>query len=229
VTERIAQFTELAAIAIANTESRAELIASRARVVAAGDDMRRRIERDLHDGAQQRLVTLALELQSLKATIPEAETLHTAIGDVASGIHSILDDLRELSRGIHPAVLSKGGLAPALKTLARRSAIPVELDVRTPFRAPEPIEVAVYYVVAEALTNVAKHAQASLATVDVEVLDGGVRASVSDNGVGGADPSCGSGIVGLCDRVHALGGTMLLTSPPGDGTSVVAEIPITLA
>ncbi len=224
--ERIAEFTELVAAAIANAESRAELVASRARVVAAGDEARRRIERDLHDGAQQQLVTLALKLRSLASTIPaELKELHADIGEVAAGMGGVLDELRELSRGIHPAVLSQGGLRPALKALARRAPLPVEVDVELPARPPERVEVAIYYMVAEALTNVAKHGQASVAVVHVDTSDGGARFSVSDDGVGGADPSRGSGLLGLRDRVQALNGTMSLSSPPGGGTSIVVEIP----
>jgi signal transduction histidine kinase len=225
---RLGDFTELVATAIANAESRAELTASRARIVAAADDARRRIERDLHDGAQQRLVTLGLKLRSLASTIPdELEGLHADVVEVAFGVEDVLDELRELSRGIHPAVLSTGGLGPALKTLARRGSIPVEVDVRVPARPPERVEVAIYYVVAEALTNVAKHGQASVAVIEVEALDGGIRVLVSDDGVGGADPSRGSGLVGLRDRVDSLGARMTVTSPLGEGTSIVVHFPVT--
>jgi signal transduction histidine kinase len=225
---RLANFTELVATAIANAESRAELTASRARIVAAADETRRRIERDLHDGAQQQLVTLGLKLRALAATIPaELKGLHDDVGDVAQGLEDVLDELHELSRGIHPAVLSSGGLKPALKTLARRAPIPVEVDVRAPVRPPEGIEVAIYYVVAEALTNVAKYGQASVVVVEVEAFDGGIRVSVSDDGVGGADPSRGSGLLGLRDRADALGARMTVTSPPGVGTAIIVHFPIT--
>ncbi|HEY0688433.1 MAG TPA: histidine kinase [Kribbella sp.] len=223
--DRITEITELVATAIANAESRTALVESRARVVAASDDTRRRIERDLHDGAQQRLVTLALKLRSHQSTIPA--DLAELFAEVASGLEETVDDLRELSRGIHPAVLSDGGLEPALNGLARRAPLPVTVDVRVPRRPPERIEIAVYYIVAEALTNVAKHAQASGALVDVRALDGVVRVSVSDDGVGGADPSRGSGLLGVRDRVDSLGGTMRLTSPP-PGTSLVVELPLRL-
>jgi PAS domain S-box-containing protein len=223
--ERLAEFTELVAAAIANAESRAELIASRARVVAANGDTRRRIERDLHDGAQQRLVTLALKLRSLTSSIPA--DLAGLCADVGSGIEGVLDELRELSREIHPAVLSKGGLRPALKALARQAPVPVEVDVRVPERLPECVEIVAYYVVAETLTNVAEHAQASVVVVEVEACDGDVRVSVSDDGVGGADSSRGSGLLGLQDQVDALGGTMSLTSPPGEGTAIVVHFPVT--
>jgi PAS domain S-box-containing protein len=223
--ERIAEFTELVATAIANAESRAELIASRARVVAASDATRQRIERNLHDGAQQRLVTLALKLRTLSSVVPTE--LEQQYADVASGLDDVLDELRELSRGIHPAMLSKGGLGPALKALARRSPLPVEVDVRLPVRPPERIEVAAYYVVAEAVTNVVKHGQASVVVVVVEAVNGDVQLSVADDGVGGADPTRGSGLVGLRDRVEALGGSISLSSPPDEGTSIVVHIPVT--
>jgi PAS domain S-box-containing protein len=220
--ERLCQITELVGAAIANTESRSALIESRARVVAAGDDSRRRIERDLHDGAQQRLVTLALRLRSHEAANPAG--LREVFDDVASGLEEVLNDIRELSRGIHPAVLSGSGLGPALRRLGRRAPFPTDVAVRIPVRPAERIEIAIYYVVAEALTNIAKHARASEAVVKVDETDGIIRVSVSDDGVGGADLSGGSGLLGLRDRVDALGGTMSLTSP-ASGTTVVVEIP----
>jgi signal transduction histidine kinase len=220
--ERLSQITELVAAAIANAESRSALIESRARVIAAGDDSRRRIERDLHDGAQQRLVTLALKLRSHESEVPaELTELFT---DVASGLQDILNDIRELSRGIHPAALSGSGLGSALKGLGRRAALPVDVTVRISARPAERVEIAAYYVVAEALTNVAKHAQASHAVVEVEETDGIIRVSVSDDGVGGADSSRGSGLLGLRDRVDVLGGRMSLNSPPS-GTTLVVELP----
>jgi PAS domain S-box-containing protein len=222
--DRISEITELVGAAIANAESRTAFVESRARVVAAGDDTRRQIERDLHDGAQQRLVTLALKLRSHQSTIPAP--LAELFADVGSGLGEILDELRELSRGIHPSVLSTSGLGPALSALARRAPLPVEVNVEVPRRPPERIEVAVYYIVAEALTNVAKHAQASDVVVDVQGIDRVVRVSVSDDGVGGADPSRGSGLLGLRDRIDALGGTMSLATP-SSGTTLLVELPIT--
>ena len=208
-------------------QSREELAASRARIVAAGDQARRRIERDLHDGTQQRLVSLVLDLRAAEAAVPtEQPELRAQLDRVADGLAGALEELRELSRGIHPAILSEGGLAPALKALARRSAIPVELEVDTPARLPEPVEVAAYYVISEALANAAKHAQASVAQVEALARDGLLHLSVRDDGVGGAEPGAGSGLGGLADRVEALGGTIQVHSPAGQGTRLQIDLPI---
>jgi signal transduction histidine kinase len=224
---RLAGFTELVATAIANTQARADLAASRARIVKAADQTRRRIERDLHDGVQQRLVSLGLDLGAAQAAVPaELPELGAQLARVAEGLGSALEELRELSRGIHPAILSEGGLGPALNALARRSAIPVELDVHLEARLPAPVEVAAYYVVAEALTNAAKHAHATVAHVDVRAQAGRLRLSVGDDGVGGADPARGSGLVGLDDRVQALGGTLTVHSPAGQGTRMLVDLPV---
>lgn len=224
--QRMVDFTELVATAIANAEAHAQLRASRARIVAASDETRRRIERDLHDGAQQRLVSLALQLRAAQAAVPpELDELAAELGGVAAGLTSALDELREIARGIHPAILAAGGLTAALKTLARRSSVPVELDVRTTARLPERVEVTAYYVVSEALTNAAKHANASTVHVTVEAVEQGVRLSVSDDGIGGADPARGSGLLGLTDRVEATGGTLAVHSRPGEGTRLIVELP----
>jgi signal transduction histidine kinase len=208
-------------------QSREELAASRARIVAAGDQARRRIERDLHDGTQQRLVSLVLDLRTAEATVPpERPELRAQLDRVADGLTGALEELRELSRGIHPAILSEGGLGPALRTLARRSAVPVELDVDVQGRLPEPVEVAAYYVVSEALANAAKHAHASAAQVEAQARDGLLHLSVRDDGVGGAAPGGGSGLVGLADRVEALGGTIRVDSPAGQGTRLQIDLPI---
>jgi signal transduction histidine kinase len=213
--------------AIANAESRAELAASRARVVAAADETRRRIERDLHDGTQQRLVSLAIELRAAEgrvpADLPEAKAMFS---QAAKGLAETVEDLQEISRGIHPAILSTGGLTPAIRTLARRSAVPVELDVRVERRLPPAVEVAAYYIVSEALTNVAKYAEASLVEVTVQADDGAIELRVRDDGIGGADPGRGSGLIGLKDRVEALGGTITVSGGQGEGTSIAATIPI---
>ena len=217
----------LNAMASALEDSREELAASRARIVAASDQARRRIERDLHDGTQQRLVSLLLDLRAAEAAAPpELSGLRVQLGRVADGLATTLDDLREISRGIHPAVLSEGGLGPALKALARRSAVPVELDLRVDRRLPERVEVAAYYVVSEALANAAKHAHASVAFVQAQVGDGGLHLSVRDDGVGGATPGRGSGLVGLTDRVEALGGTISVASPAGRGTTLLVDLPV---
>jgi signal transduction histidine kinase len=224
---RLTAFTELVATAVANAESRSELAASRARIVAASDETRRRLERDLHDGAQQRLVTLALSLRSAQAELPRGlDAVHIELAHVGQGLTAVLDDLREISRGIHPAILSEGGLAPALKTLARRSPIPVALDVRVEGRLQDRVEVAAYYVVSEMLTNTAKHAKASAVYVDVARVEGDLCITVRDDGVGGADPARGSGLVGLRDRVEALGGTIAWHSAKGMGTAVEATLPL---
>jgi signal transduction histidine kinase len=207
--------------------SREELAASRTRVVAAADQARRRIERDLHDGTQQRLVSLVLDLRAAQAAAPpELPELRAQLARVADGLTGALEDLRELSRGIHPAILSEGGLAPALKALARRSAVPVELEVEVPARPAEPLEVAAYYVVSEALANTAKHANASVIHVRVQAGDDRLQLSVRDDGVGGAVPGRGSGLVGLTDRVQALGGTITIHSPAGQGTRLQIDLPV---
>jgi signal transduction histidine kinase len=226
---RIADFTELAATAIANTQAQAELAASRARIVRAADEARRRIERDLHDGIQQRLVSLVLNLRAAQAGAPaELGELQTRLARVADGLGEALQELQEVSRGIHPAILSQGGLGPALKALARRSAVPVEADLEIETRLPEPVEAAAYYAVAEALTNAAKHAHASVAHVAVHARDGRLHLWVRDDGVGGADPARGSGLIGLTDRVQALSGTITVHSPIGEGTTLQVDLPIDL-
>ncbi|GAA3066588.1 hypothetical protein GCM10010464_33650 [Pseudonocardia yunnanensis] len=224
---RMVAFTELVAIAVADAESAAELAASRARVVAASDEARRKIERNLHDGAQQRLVTLGLELSLLQGSVPrDLDELRFGIGRIAAELAEVLDELREMSRGIHPAVLSEGGLGSALRALGRRSTVLVELDVRTQARFREPVEVAAYYVVSEALTNMTKHADASRVTILLEERYGSLWLEVQDDGVGGADPTRGSGLVGIRDRVEALGGTFEVNSPAGEGTLVQVTLPL---
>jgi signal transduction histidine kinase len=228
--ERLEKFTELVATAIANADSRSELAASRTRIVAASDEARRRIERDLHDGTQQRLVSLELAVRAAEVDIPpDRDDLRNELSQIAAGLAEAVEDLRELSRGIHPAILSHAGLGPALRALARRSAIPVELAVTMDARVPEPIEAAAYYVASEALANATKHARASRIELSLAPHDGGLLLSVRDDGVGGAEPARGSGLVGLADRVEALGGSIRVRSRPGDGTHITAELPIELA
>jgi signal transduction histidine kinase len=224
---RIGDFADLVATAIANAATRDELIASRARIVAAADDARRRLERDLHDGAQQRLVSLGLQLRAAEASVPpELHSLKEQISAIVTGLVGVSEEVQEISRGLHPAMLSKGGLGPALKTLARRSTVPVELDLGFSARLPDSAEVAAYYVVAEALTNAAKHARASIVNVRVAADGADLRLSIRDDGIGGAEVGTGSGLIGLIDRVEALGGTLKISSQIGSGTSLLAKIPI---
>jgi signal transduction histidine kinase/PAS domain-containing protein len=207
--------------------SRVELAASRARIVTAADETRRRIERDLHDGVQQRLVSLVLAQRGAAAMVPpELGELRAQLSGVVDGLAGALEELQEISRGIHPAVLAQGGLVVALKALARRSAVPVELEVRVATRLPVPVERAAYYIVSEALTNTAKHAHASTVHVAVEARDGVLGLSIRDDGCGGADPTRGSGLIGLTDRVDALAGTIDVASPVGVGTTLLITLPI---
>jgi signal transduction histidine kinase len=225
--QRMVGFTELVGTAIANADSRGQLTASRARIVATADDARRRIERDLHDGTQQRLVALGLALRVAQSTVPaELPRLQTQIGRVADELTAAIEELRELARGIHPATLSEHGLGPALRTLARRAAIPVKLDIRTETRLADRLEVAAYYVVSEALTNTTKHACASCAHVTIEERDAFLTVSIRDDGVGGADLAGGSGLIGLRDRVQALGGAIEVNSRPGEGTAILVDLPL---
>ncbi len=226
--ERLEKFTRLVATAIANAEGSAELAASRKRIVAASDDARRRIERNLHDGVQQQLVSLGLKLGAMKADPPTGAALKEQLAVVSEDVDSVLDALVEIARGIHPAILAHGGLAAALKALARRSAVPVELEARIEGPLPDEVEVGAYYVAAEALTNTAKHARASVVQMEVTTDDGTLTLMVRDDGVGGADPGGGSGLVGLQDRVKALGGAIEIDSSLGSGTCVVVTLPIAM-
>ncbi|MGZ4287879.1 MAG: sensor histidine kinase [Solirubrobacteraceae bacterium] len=226
----MAEFTELLAVAIANASNRAELAASRARVVVAGDQARRRFERNLHDGVQQRLVSLALRLRRIERRLPaEQPELQSALSETVQELNEASDEVREIAQGIHPAILTQGGLGPALRTLASRSSVPVEVVVESEERLSEPVEVAAYYVAAEALTNAAKHAGASRTWVRLERHDGLVHLHVTDNGVGGADPSAGSGLIGIRDRVEALGGSLAVRSPRGKGTVLDVALPAAAA
>jgi PAS domain S-box-containing protein len=203
-----------------------EVRRARARIVTAGDETRRRIERDLHDGTQQRLVSLALRLRATQAKIaPDMEEVRSELSDTARGLAAAVENLQEVARGIHPAVLSSRGLNMALRGLGRRAGLPVQLDVDVPHRLPDPVEVATYYVVSEALTNAAKHARASMVRVHVRAVDEAVDLAISDDGIGGAHPDHGSGLVGLTDRVEALGGSIEVDSPPGGGTTLRVTIP----
>ncbi|HET9851847.1 MAG TPA: histidine kinase [Candidatus Limnocylindrales bacterium] len=206
----------------------AELRASRARIITATDAERRRVERDLHDGAQQRLVALSMELGRLRAAGEEARdpALAAALGGVASELEAAIEELRELARGILPPILTDAGLAAAVESLALRAPLPVDAEVELPGRLPRPIESTLYFVVAEGLANVARHAGATRATIRISLASGTVRAEVADDGRGGAGAERGSGIQGLADRVGALGGTLRVDSLPGHGTTLSAELPL---
>jgi signal transduction histidine kinase len=224
--QKLCDFAELVAQAIANTDAHAQLAASRARIVEAGDSERRRLERNLHDGAQQRLVSVALDLRLVGAKLEKdpagaRELLAGAQEQLSQG----LNELRELARGIHPAVLTDRGLGPALESLAMRAPVPVEIEAVPDERLAGPVEVAAYYVVAEAMTNVAKYAHASHATVSVRRYNGLAKVTVADDGIGGADPALGSGLRGLADRIAALDGRLDVESPEAGGTRISAEIP----
>jgi signal transduction histidine kinase len=223
--ERLEKFTELVATAIANTETRAELTASRARIVAAGDDARRRIERNLHDSTQQRLIALGLDLQRIRAELPDDQSgTRRALTRIEDDLEAILVDLRELSHGLHPPLLARLGLGPSLQALARRSPIPIHLDIDLPQRPAASLETALYYIVSEAVTNCIKHSQASDIWIAIS-SDAMLRASIVDDGIGGAAPGGGSGLTGLADRVDALGGHFELESPAQGGTRVSIELP----
>ena len=226
VTERKRQDAELQRL---NAELRAgvdELRASRARIVAAADAERRRLERNLHDGAQQRLVTLALDLRLARGRVEtDPEEARRLLDAAAAQLAEALAELRELARGIHPAVLSERGLGPALEVLAHRAPVPVEVVSELDARLPSPVEAAAYYVVSEALANVAKYAQATAVQVRVTRGNGTAVIEISDDGVGGADERNGSGLRGLADRVEALHGRLAVESPHGCGTRLHAEIP----
>jgi signal transduction histidine kinase len=224
---RLVDFAALVASALANVQAWSELEASRVRIISAADEARRRVERNLHDGAQQRIVALGYRTRLLaRSQAAQTAGLDAELRSLEVDINGVLEELHTIASGLHPAALSRGGLAPALRTLARRSPLPTELDVRLPEGVAESVEVAAYYVVAETLTNTTKHAEASRIDVTVELRDGRLWVCVRDDGVGGADPACGSGLVGLKDRIEAFGGTMTLDSPSGGGTTLVAQLPL---
>lgn len=225
---RLADFADLVAQSLANADAYRKLADSRARIVEVADNERQRLERNLHDGAQQRLVSLALQLRLIRNAVRKDNgTVESLLTQADDELEHALAELRELAHGIHPATLTMYGLRTALTGLTERAPIPVEIT-RTPSeRLPEAVEVAVYYLVAEAITNVGKYAQATQATVDVERAEsnGHVTVAVEDDGIGGADPDKGTGLVGLADRIEALGGRLDIDSPRGGGTRLTAEIP----
>ena len=225
--ERVASFAELVSDALANADAREQLAASRARIVAAADSERRRLERNLHDGAQQRLVGLAIALREVEEELErDVDSAKRVPALAREELALALQELRELARGIHPALLSDRGLGPALEALAARTPLPVEVVALPEARLPEAVEAAAYFVVAEGLTNVVKHAHATGVTVEITSANGCARVQVRDNGVGGATLEEGSGLRGLADRIEALGGSLEVHSANGDGTAVVAEIPL---
>jgi signal transduction histidine kinase len=203
-----------------------EVRRSRARIVAASDDARRRLERNLHDGAQQRLVSLALQLRLTQSALERRpDDVVGLLAEAQAELARALDELRELARGIHPAILTDRGLGPALEAILARAPLPVELTALPENRLPEQVEAAVYYVVAETITNIAKHAGAESATVSVTLVAETARVVITDNGVGGADPGGGTGLRGLADRIEALAGGLRIESTPGQGTRIEAHIP----
>jgi PAS domain S-box-containing protein len=223
---RLAAFCELVSLAVASAQARTDLQASRGRLVASADGERRRLERNLHDGAQQRMVSLALSLQLARAKIHKSPEAAAAILDAAAKeLDQALTELRELARGLHPAILTDRGLSHALEALAARLPVPVELDVPDD-RFDAAIEATAYYIAAEALTNVAKHAEATVARAVVAADAESLRLEVSDDGSGGAILAAGTGLVGLNDRASAIGGSLTVTSPAGEGTTVVATLPL---
>jgi signal transduction histidine kinase len=223
---RLASFMELVATAIANTEARTEVVASRARIVAAADEERRRVVRDLHDGAQQRLVATVMTLKQARSALHNEEhDLPDLLTDALDHAEQATVELGELAQGILPGVLTHGGLHGGVEALASRMPVPVDIDVSV-HRLPAAVEATAYFIIAEALTNVAKHAHAARATVTARVEDGAFQVQVRDDGVGGAQRGGGSGLIGLADRVAALDGELRVDSPPDGGTLVSAAIPL---
>ncbi len=223
---RIAAFAQLISLAIENAETREELAASRARLVAAADEARRRIERDLHDGAQQRLLATALTLTLAHQRLErDPESASSLLATAREELERGLCELRDLARGLHPAILTDRGVEAALRSLVQRAPVPVEFRAAVPDRLDPTIEAAAYFVVSEALTNVSRYAQASTASVEVELLGDTLVVTIADDGVGGAEPARGSGLRGLMDRVHAVGGRLEVSSPQGRGTQLRAELP----
>ena len=222
--QRLSTFAQLITDALANTDAREQLAASRARILKAGDEERRRLGRDLHDGAQQQLVSAVISLQLAQKRWSDRGRARQLVDDALEHAQAAIGDLRELAAGIHPSVLTDRGLHAALETLGSRAPVPVELITQLPDRLPMSVETTAYFLVAEALTNVGKYARASRASVTVKVTGDELDIEVLDDGVGGADPAAGSGLRGLADRVAALQGTLDVTSPPGRGTRIHARI-----
>jgi signal transduction histidine kinase len=227
--DRVAAFAQLISLAIENAETREELAASRVRLVAAADEARRRIERDLHDGAQQRLVATALTLTLLDRKLGgDSDEANSLLTSAREELDRGLCELRDLARGLHPAELTDRGVEAAVRSLVHRVRVPVDFHAAVPERVDATIEAACYFVVSEALTNVVKYAEASSVTVELTVTDDTLVATIADDGIGGAEPELGSGLRGLVDRVHAVGGRLQVSSPPGEGTRLRAELPTSL-
>jgi signal transduction histidine kinase len=224
IESRLGAFCELASLAVASAQARADLIASRARLVRAGDEQRRRLERNLHDGAQQRLVSVAVSLRMARSRLGPEHPATALLEQAARELDAGLQELREIARGIHPAILTDRGLRAALDALAARLPVPIEIEIPDE-SLPDEVEATIYYIVSEALTNVARHAEAGQARVTVVRDEAVVRCEVADDGRGGADISGGTGILGLRDRAEAAGGTLRLVSLPGRGTVVAATLP----
>jgi len=224
---RISSFAELVTAALANVDARDQLAASRARIVEAADAARRRIERDLHDGAQQRLVSLALNLRRLESSLEPNSAATSDLAVARAELDAALEELRELARGIHPSILTDRGLEAALSAVVGRATVPIELDIDSCGNLPLAVQTTAYFVILEALTNASKHARSDRIDVRVAVGEGHATVEVRDDGGGGVDPARGSGLSGLADRVSALGGTLEIESPVGGGTTIRARIPIT--
>ena len=224
---KISSFAELVTAALANVDAREQLAASRARIVEAADAARRRIERDLHDGAQQRLVSLALNLRRLESSLEPNSPATRELAVARAELDAAREELRELARGIHPSILTDRGLEAALAAVAGRSTVPVELDLDSCGKLPSSVQTTAYSVAVEAVTNAAKHAHSGQIEIRVAVREGQAMIQVRDDGRGGVDPARGSGLRGLVDRVSALGGTLEIESPVGAGTAIRARIPVT--
>jgi signal transduction histidine kinase len=223
--QRLVRFTELVATALSNASTRSDLLTSRARLVSTADETRRRLERDLHDGIQQWLVALALRARKAAGVHAAGESQVKELSGLADDLVAVTDELREISHGIHPAILSDSGLDDALEALARRSAIRVDLDVSFHGRFDPTLEATVYYVVAESITNASKHAQTSRVAVRGGLRGESIELEVKDDGIGGADPGRGTGLIGLKDRIDTLGGTISLVSPASAGTTIQVRLP----
>jgi signal transduction histidine kinase len=222
---RLIDFTHLVASSISNVQARDNLLASRARIVSASDETRRRIERNLHDGIQQRLVSLGMNLGTVRRRYAMSPEVEKGLDELTRDLENVVEEIRVFSQGLHPDLLTRSGLGPSIRSLARRSASPVEVDITDRVRYPEAVEIAVYFAVSEGLANATKHSQASVVSIRIDFDGSDVRASISDDGIGGASLKGGSGLIGIVDRLEALGGHVLLDSPPNGGTTITVTLP----